>query len=451
MSGSELVPLAGGQGLAVSEHSRLTQVGLELSGEITEAEMRTIGAGMNLLVSTTGFAVGDWANFYLEHFPADFQTQLSSMGELDSKTVRVYAAVSRAFPHAFRARYVVAYEGRRALSFSHFSAVRRYGLEQAEYWLERAASEDLSLEQMTALIEAGAPGEDDVPVLPEVPTSEFGKLYWLGPPSDPMRHLLLCGDSTLIPHVASLRYMAPGEDAQASMVWTDPPYGVDYVGKTEDALTIQNDTGAGLEEMLVSAWLAAREVVVESAPFYCAGPSGDRGEVFLRSFRLAGLVFKQYLIWLKNRMVMGRSDHHYKHEPIFYGQFPGRKMGRTVDPRFRWYGGDNATSVFEVDSPAASREHPTMKPVKLIRMAIENSSQPGEIILDLFGGSGSTLIAAEQTGRRAFVVEFDPRYADVIQARYKKYLADQEAAGLASQVIEAEVVVADTGPDAFAE
>ena len=460
-SGTEVTLYGADGGVALTEHARITVTGLELAGEVTEDELRRIGSGFNLLESAKSFAVGDLANFYREHFPREYRDWLgSAFSELDQKTLKVYAAVCKAFPdHDYRARFVLRYEGRRALSFSHFSEVRKYSPTHREHFLERAATEDLSLEQMREMIEeeGDLTGVDEVPIMPEVdPTCVKGYIYTLGP------HRLLCGDCTDPALMAALL----GSE-RADMVWTDPPYGVDYVGKTGDqlvrdelgavvgktegALTIQHDTGEGLEEILIGAWRAAIPVCKESAPVYCAGPSGDRGEIFLRSFRLAGLQIKQWLVWRKNRMIMGRSDYHYQHEPIFYAQMPGPKMGRTAGGSLNWYGGDNSVSIFEAASPSASREHPTMKPVKLIVPAITNSSQEGEIVLDPFAGSGSTLIAADMTGRRAYLVELDEHYADVIVARWQRWEAEKLARGI-GEALEAEASeTSSLGPTVFEE
>ncbi len=213
--------------------------------------------------------------------------------------------------------------------------------------------------------------------------------------------------------------------------------------------------------MIGRAFNAAKLVCVPGAPFYVAGPGGPNGEVFMRCIRKVGWIFKQMLVWKKDTMVLGRSDYHYKHEPIYYGQLPpaedktGRMVGApaTDDDSThgkrgnRWYGGDDQTSVFEVPKPPASREHPTMKPVDLIIPALQNSSQPGEIVLDLFAGSGSTLIAAQSCGRRAFVMENDPRYAEVI---YKRWLLFTEEQKVAQETAESARVAA-TDPAAVIE
>jgi DNA modification methylase len=422
MTGTELEPYgAVGSALAVSDGAI---TGLALPDDTPIETLQTILGGMNRLQSSSMWVVGDAALFLKAHFPQQYQEALSSLSEYDPKTVGVAAAVCKVFPdHAFRARFLVAYPGRRALTFAHFSRVRRYGSDIAEYWLERSATEDLSTTQLNDLLEEGAPGADVPPPLPQERNLEDGVLYAIGP------HRLVIGKAE-DPAVLQTLFT---EGERASMIWTDPPYGVDYVGKTEDALTIQHDTSTGLEDMLVGAWKNAIPYCEESTAAYVTAPSGDRGEVFLRAFRLAGWIFKQTLIWRKNTIVLGRSDYQYQHEPILYCQLPGQKMGRMVsaDPDsgekrgHRWYGGDNKPSIFDVPKPPASREHPTMKPVKLIQQHIENSSQAGNIILDLFAGSGSTMIAAELTGRRAFMVEYDWRYAQSIVDRYLRFLEEQ--------------------------
>lgn len=408
----------------------MTAVGLQLAPDASEDELMRLAEGLGVINDAACFAVGDISNFYREHFPQRWREWIergSPIKGLDNKTVKVYGAVCAAYDHEARARHMASYAGHPGVSFSHFSRVRRYGTVQAEYWLSAAAEEGWSLEELERRIEGGTPGSDDVPPVPEAPTSVFGQAYWLGPPEDPQRHMLLCGDATVPEHLAMLGHMG----ARASMVWTDPPYGVDYVGKTEEALTIQHDVGGeGLYALLVGAWAACAPVLEDCAPFYVAGPTGNNALTFLRSFEEAGWRYKQMLVWVKNTMVLGRQDHQLKHEGLFYGNAPGTRIaGRMSKDSYRWYGGDNVTSVFEVDKPSASRDHPTMKPVKLILPGIENCSRPGEVVLDPFAGSGSTLIAADQLGRRCFAIEYDPAYADVIRARYVDYL-EKRASGL---------------------
>ena len=252
------------------------------------------------------------------------------------------------------------------------------------------------------------PDEDAVPELPRKPRTQAGELVRLGP------HRLLCGDST---KPEDLRRLMGG--ARADLLWTDPPYGVAYVGKTAEAMTIRNDGRQGLAELLRAA-LAAVDVVLErGAPFYIAHPAGLPALPFVNAVRDAGWLVRQSLVWVKDSMVLGHSDYHYRHEAILYGYKPG--TGRLGRGGRGWYGGEDQTSVFEVARPKASRDHPTTKPVGLIEACLRNSSARGDAVLDPFGGSGSTLVAAHRLGRRAFLTEIDPKFCDVIRERYAHF------------------------------
>jgi DNA modification methylase len=253
------------------------------------------------------------------------------------------------------------------------------------------------------------PEANSAPDSPKYADSRPGDIYQLGP------HRLICGDATDPGVLAALL-----GDERAAMIWTDPPYGVDYVGKTEHALTVENDSPEGLQELLIGAWRSAEPLLGESAPFYVAGPTGPRGEDFQASFREAGWRYQEMLVWVKQRMILGRRNYHLRHEAVYHGHAPGRNAGRMTPDRFRWYGPDNATSILQAAAPNASRDHPTMKPVELIIPCLQNSSLPSEIVLDPFAGSGSTLIAAHNAGRKAYLVELDPRYCDVIRERWAR-------------------------------
>jgi DNA modification methylase len=147
------------------------------------------------------------------------------------------------------------------------------------------------------------------------------------------------------------------------------------------------------------------------------------------AFMAVGWKLHQELTWVKNSMVLGHSDYHYRHEPILYGYKVGKgRVGRGNHAGSKWYGDHSQTSVFEVDKPPRSSEHPTMKPVALITPMLLNSSKPGDTVLDVFGGSGSTLIAAEMLGRSACLMEIDPRYCDVIRRRYEAYISQNAVA-----------------------
>ena len=245
---------------------------------------------------------------------------------------------------------------------------------------------------------------DDVPEVATVVHSALGEVYELGP------HRLVCGDST---STESWGALMQGEQAQ--MVWTDPPYGIAYVGKTADALTIQNDSLSPdeLECFLSDALGLALAHSRAGAAWYVA--SVANGDVFMAFAKvLTGLdMWKHTIVWCKDRFVMGRCDYHYRHESIFYGWKPGGPH-YFVDDRTQ-------DSVHEVRRPGASKEHPTMKPVELIRRHVENSSKPGWVVAEPFGGSGSTLIACAETGRVARLIELDPKYCDVIRRRWTRY------------------------------
>jgi len=253
---------------------------------------------------------------------------------------------------------------------------------------------------------------DAAPPLPSTPPrSTPGAIYELGP------HRLACGDSGDL-HVMS----ALCGDRPAEVMWTDPPYGVEYEGKTARRLRLRNDHAHRLEPLLAGVFAAADGVLAPCARVYVCAPAGLLGVTFAAAFTAAGWRLHQQLVWVKNAIVLGRSDYHYQHEQILYGHTagPGRP-GRGRHQGSRWYGDNRQASVFFVDKPAASRVHPTMKPVELVEAQLRNSSRRGDTVLDPFAGSGSTLIACERLGRTCLTVELDPGYCDVIRARYAEY------------------------------
>lgn len=199
---------------------------------------------------------------------------------------------------------------------------------------------------------------------------------------------------------------------------TDPPYNVAYEGGTKDALTIANDdmNDADFREFLASAYRAAAGVMKPGAAFYIFHASSE-GYNFRGACRDAGLDEKQELIWSKDRFVLGRQDYQWKHEPALYGWKPGASH--------HWYGDRKQTTVLEFKRPKRSEDHPTMKPVALFAYCMKNSTKPGDAVLDSFGGSGTTLMAAEQLGRRAFIMELDPKYCDVIIKRWEQFTGEK--------------------------
>lgn len=247
-----------------------------------------------------------------------------------------------------------------------------------------------------------------VPDVPKVAVTQPGQLFRLG------NHRLLCGDSTASADVAGL--MA---DDKAVACWTDPPYGVSYVGKTNDALTIKGDDADGVSQLITRAFALADQFLAPGSPVYCARPPGAHSLIFTRAFIDTGWRFHEELVWVKDTMVLGHSDYHLKHETIMFGYTKG--PGRAGRGAKGWYGDDSQVSVFEIPRPKASPDHPTGKPVALVAAHLANSSAPGDIVYEPFCGSGTTLIAAEELGRRCYAMEIDPAYCDVIIRRWETY------------------------------
>jgi DNA modification methylase len=201
----------------------------------------------------------------------------------------------------------------------------------------------------------------------------------------------------------------------ADMMWTDPPYGVAYVGKTADALEIENDAQSPeqLYEFLVAAF--SKAPIAKGGAWYVSHPPGAIALQFHLAIEAVGWVVRQGLVWDKGTMVLGHSDYHYRHEPILFGYTPGE--GRRGRGGVGWYGGDAETSVFEVAKPTTNRLHPTMKPVELVARMVRNSSPPGGTVYEPFSGSGSTMLACETTGRLCRAIELDPKYVAVALER----------------------------------
>jgi len=259
--------------------------------------------------------------------------------------------------------------------------------------------------------------EDEVPdALPE-PKVVKGEVYILG------KHRLMCGDSTAITDVERLM-----DGEKADLLWTDPPYGVSYTDKnkylnglgTGHRLTkpIENDhrSPEEMNEFWFTFLSNAHLVMTEKSSYYIASPQG--GDLMMMMMMMSiirsGFQLKHMLIWVKNNHVLGRCDYHYKHEPMLYGW----KQNGTHE----FFGdGQKKTSVWDFPKPLRNDLHPTMKPVELVEEAILNSTKPNQKVLDLFIGSGTTIIAAEKSNRSAYGMEFDPHYCGVILDRWQKY------------------------------
>lgn len=280
----------------------------------------------------------------------------------------------------------------------------------------RALSEDgfnidltgFSEEEFTSMLNddkeaEGLTDPDDAPEPPATPKTKLGDIYILG------NHRLMCGDGTSVEAVKTLC------EGKAADLWlTDPPYNVAYEGKTKNKLKIQNDKLSDDDFVLFikNACIAAMSAMKDGAAFYI-WHANNTSLLFETGIFNAGLSVRQHLVWLKNSIVMGQQDYHYKHEPCLYGWKDGAA---------HFWGNDRKqTSILDFDRPQRNGEHPTMKPVALFEYQMMNNTKAGDVVLDSFGGSGTTMIAAEKNGRRARIMELDPKYCDVIVKRWEDF------------------------------
>jgi DNA modification methylase len=264
------------------------------------------------------------------------------------------------------------------------------------------------IDELLAAVEpeqTGLSEDDEVPEAPEQPVTRPGDLWVLG------SHRLLCGDATVL---ADVERVLGGQ--LADMTWTDPPYNVDYASSPKDKLRgkhrpILNDNlGAGFEAFLYDACTNILQVT-KGACYICM--SSSELDTLQRAFRAAGGKWSTFIIWAKNTFTLGRADYQRQYEPILYGWRDGSDH--------YWCGARDQGDVWFFDKPTRNDLHPTMKPVALVQRAIRNSSKTRDIVLDPFGGSGSTLIACEKAGRQARLIELDPKYADVIVRRWQGF------------------------------
>jgi len=264
------------------------------------------------------------------------------------------------------------------------------------------------LERLLALAD-GEPesdgAEDDVPEPPEDPVSKPGDLWILG------GHRLLCGDATVL---ADVERVLGGQ--LADMTFCDPPYNVDYANTPKDKLRgkhrpiLNDDLGFGFEAFLYDACINILSVT-KGACYVCM--SSSELDTLQRAFRAAGGRWSTFVIWAKNTFTLGRADYQRQYEPILYGWAAGHDR--------YWCGARDQGDVWFFDKPVKNDLHPTMKPVALVERAIRNSSKSRDIVLDPFGGSGSTLIACEKAGRQARLIELDPKYVDTIILRWQEF------------------------------
>lgn len=251
----------------------------------------------------------------------------------------------------------------------------------------------------------GQTDEDAVPEVGETPISRPGDVWIMG------QHRLLCGDATVVGDYDRLM-----QGDAADMVFTDPPYNVNYANSAKDKMrgkdrAILNDNlGDGFYDFLLAA--LAPTVANCRGGIYVAMSSSEL-DVLQAAFRAAGGKWSTFIIWAKNTFTLGRADYQRQYEPILYGWPEGAQR--------HWCGDRDQGDVWNIKKPQKNDLHPTMKPVELVERAIRNSSRPGNMVLDPFGGSGTTLIAAEKSGRIARLIELDPKYVDVIVRRWEEF------------------------------
>jgi DNA modification methylase len=252
---------------------------------------------------------------------------------------------------------------------------------------------------------AGQTDDDAAPVVPETPVSRPGDVWVCGD------HRVLCGDAT-----DPEAYTAMLGDEVAAMVFTDPPYNVNYANSANDKLrgknrAILNDNlGEGFHAFLLAA---LTPILAHCRGGIYVAMSSSELDTLQAAFRAAGGHWSTFIIWAKNTFTLGRADYQRQYEPILYGWPEGGER--------HWCGDRDQGDVWQIKKPAKNDLHPTMKPVELVERAIRNSSRPGAVVLDPFGGSGTTLIAAEKSGRRARLIELDPKYVDVIVRRWQDF------------------------------
>ena len=255
----------------------------------------------------------------------------------------------------------------------------------------------------------GQTDEDAVPEVSETPISRPGDVWVMG------QHRLLCGDATV---AESYDRLMQGD--VADMVFTDPPYNVNYANSAKDKMrgkdrAILNDNlGDGFYDFLLAALTPT--VTHCRGGIYVAMACSEL-DVLQAAFRAAGGKWSTFIIWAKNTFTLGRADYQRQYEPILYGWPEGAQR--------HWCGDRDQGDVWNIKKPQKNDLHPTMKPVELVERAIRNSSRPGNVVLDPFGGSGTTLIAAEKSGRVARLIELDPKYVDVIVRRWEDFTGKQ--------------------------
>lgn len=309
---------------------------------------------------------------------------------------------------------------RRALVIADNRIAENAGWDDAMLRIELEALQDedfdvlltgFDADALTELMAGEEPGnegqtdEDAVPELGETPISRPGDVWIMG------QHRLLCGDATVATSYDTLLQHSP-----VDMVFTDPPYNVNYANSAKDKMrgkdrAILNDNlGDGFYDFLLAALI---QMVTHCRGGIYVAMSSSELDVLQSAFRAAGGKWSTFIIWAKNTFTLGRADYQRQYEPILYGWPEGAQR--------HWCGDRDQGDVWNIKKPQKNDLHPTMKPVELVERAIRNSSRPGNVVLDPFGGSGTTLIAAEKSGRLARLIELDPKYVDVIVRRWQDW------------------------------
>lgn len=285
-------------------------------------------------------------------------------------------------------------------------------LKDVDFDIDLIGFSDLEMKELMDFVEPqeGLSEDDSVPAVPENPITQKGDVWVLG------NHRLLCGDTTMVDNVKKL--MA---DEMANMIFTDPPYNVNYGASAKDSMrhkagaqpgrTIMNDNlGDDFAQFLTDS-LSNMMMFCTGGIYVCM--SSSELHTLYSAFIAAGGKWSTFVIWAKNTFTLGRADYQRQYEPILYGWVEGKSH--------HWCGDRNQSDVWEYNKPTCNDLHPTMKPIELVERAINNSSKNGDIVLDGFGGSGSTMIACEKVGRCARLIELDPKYCDVIVKRWEDF------------------------------
>lgn len=376
--------------------------------KLIKKSLKELGAGRSIVIDSEGEIIAGNAT-YKQAQELGFPVKVI---ETDGKSLVVVKRTDLKTQDKKRKKLALADNStsdKVSYDFDHIAA--DFDLEELPDW----GIEDLPNTSPVQTIE-----EDDVPEVSETtPRAKKGDIWLLG------EHRLMCGDSSSFSDVEKL--MA-GE--KADMVFTDPPYGVaigdknsilnkfDKAGQCKQNIANDNISLSDLYSLLVKAMTNCRESCKDSAVYYVTSPQGGELGLMMMMMKEAGLPVRHMLIWEKNNATfsLGRLDYDYQHEPIFYTWTKSHKNYRK---------GEFRTTIWKYDKPHKSDLHPTMKPVALVANCLRDGSAEHDIVLDLFGGSGTTLIACEQLGRKAYLMELDPHFCDVIIARWETLTGKQ--------------------------